>query len=723
MLMPSLKTLILACSSVGLLVAMGVLTSCTSSPLVSEPAKGPISDSAVALRPDEPSQLAGPDGNVTIDVADGSVNRSLWLNYHRVPVDQVSPLPTGFTTTPTVFGLTVTTEQGEHLETFSFLKPVNITAFFSQQDLVLADGVTSNIVIQRQNHGSNEWALLPTKVDSTDSTALTQVEKLGIFALTVKIPEPSSPRTSVESFDTRPELTTASAAVSVPTPRSAAVSVPTPPLDGTTELKPVSAPKTTPIPLYRLQATISPDTLGRLETMPAYTGQGYTAGTVVALFARCDVGTLKWSGDMAGALFRKPGLVVIRMNQNRAVSGLCVPPTPTPVPTPTATPVPTPTPTPTPAPTPTPTPVPPPPLKAMFRGDPQHTGAYDSKGVSQFSGLKWRFETYGRVRSSPTIFEETVYFGSEDAHLYAVDTETGRLKWSFKTASWILSSPAVAGHLVYVGSKDGIVYAVDQETGQEEWRFASGGQGFFSSPAIVGELVLIGSRDGNLYALDMVTGQEEWRVKTNYKVNSSPTVFAGMAFFGSEDAHLYAVDILTGQLLWTFKAGAAVRSSPATAEGMVYFGSFDRHLYALDSATGEERWRFFAGGPIVSSPAIAAGTVYFGSEDKNLYALDSLTGSEKWRFKTQSSVRSSPSIAGETVSFVSEDGNLYALDILTGEEIWRYEIVPGPVSRPIQITAGKDEGNRHDTGLVSSPSIAGGVIYVGSQDRHLYAIQ
>ena len=40
---------------------------------------------------------------------------------------------------------------------------------------------------------------------------------------------------------------------------------------------------------------------------------------------------------------------------------------------------------------------------AMFRGNLQHTGVYAATGVPQFSRVKWKFQTKGRVFSSPAV--------------------------------------------------------------------------------------------------------------------------------------------------------------------------------------------------------------------------------------------------------------------------------------------------------------------------------
>ncbi len=77
------------------------------------------------------------------------------------------------------------------------------------------------------------------------------------------------------------------------------------------------------------------------------------------------------------------------------------------------------------------------------------------------------------------------------------------------------------------------------------------------------------------------------------------------------------------------------------------------------------------------------------------------TNTELWRIKTGSDVYSSPAVANGIVYVGSNDNNTYAIDAVTGTEKWRFKT-----------------GNF----VFSSPAIANGVVYVGSVDKNLYAI-
>jgi outer membrane protein assembly factor BamB len=58
------------------------------------------------------------------------------------------------------------------------------------------------------------------------------------------------------------------------------------------------------------------------------------------------------------------------------------------------------------------------------------------------------------------VFDNTVYVGSNDGALHAVDARRGRGLWQYVTGGPIASSPLVSQGVVYVGSTDHAVYAL-----------------------------------------------------------------------------------------------------------------------------------------------------------------------------------------------------------------------------------------------------------------------
>lgn len=323
----------------------------------------------------------------------------------------------------------------------------------------------------------------------------------------------------------------------------------------------------------------------------------------------------------------------------------------------------------------------------------------------------------------------TVYVGSNDGTLYAVDAATGNRQWSFDTGTdTVTSSPTVRNGIVYVIASyefnPNRVYAIDAATGQELWTFALGPRVRVvpfsptdSSPTVVGGTVYVSSMDGKVYALDAATGSEEWAFDTGFAVYASPNVIKGTVYVtaagdGLSGAQLYALDAATGSEEWTFDLRDTATASPTVAGGTVYASKYDSDgnakLYAVDATTGEQQWVSSIGAFVRTAPTVVNGTAYIGNlrgtaidGTGKLVALDADNGSRQWTFDGVDDTDSSPTVSDGVVYVGSDDGNLRAIDADTGTERW---------SAP---TNGD---------VVSSPTVANGTVYVGSNDNRLYAV-
>ena len=317
--------------------------------------------------------------------------------------------------------------------------------------------------------------------------------------------------------------------------------------------------------------------------------------------------------------------------------------------------------------------------------------------------------TDSEVLSSPTVSGSSLYVGSTDNHLYAIDTETNTEQWRFRTDGEVYSSPTVDSGTVYVGSGlgrepgDTSLYAIDADSGEQKWRFETGDK-VKASPVVHENTVYVPSRDGFLYAVAAQSGEEQWRARVGFTAESSPSISDGRIYVGSFDGRLYAFSVETGEELWRVETDDLVRSSPTYADGTVYVGSSDSDLYAVDAETGRIEWQFSTEPTefgVQSSPTVAGSTVYVGAYDSKLYAVDAATGRKEWAFPTGERILSSPTVVDGRVYVGSHDGHLYAVDRETGEQIWR---VPT------------------DEAVFSSPTAVSGKIYFGSNDGSIYGV-
>lgn len=414
--------------------------------------------------------------------------------------------------------------------------------------------------------------------------------------------------------------------------------------------------------------------------------------------------------------------------------------------------------------------------QATFHGDNGRAGVYAGAGPTKAPAVKWAFKAEGAIVTSPTIADGVVYIGSLSGHLYAIDQESGKEKWNFKSRMPIASSAAIADGTVYFVSSAGSLAAIDAATGKPKWVYAieyerrfeaKGMHGYpypaqtipdawdiwTSSPAVANGKVFFGSGDGNVYAIDARSGLLQWKFATKDVVHASPSVVGNTLYIGSWDGDFYALDTETGQQKWVFHAGrdeaihnqVGFQSSAAVVDGTVYVGCRDAHVYALDAATGRKKWDYPASKSWVNvTPAVRDGLVYAATSDSSRFmALEAKTGRLRFNFDAKAYVFSSPALAGGLAYFGSHNGRLYAVDAKTGTLAWSFQTEASKAD-PLKVLTPDGALNAeafaptfHDFqdmyvdfyryvsigAIMSSPAVDRGVVYVGSMDGNLYALQ
>jgi len=282
------------------------------------------------------------------------------------------------------------------------------------------------------------------------------------------------------------------------------------------------------------------------------------------------------------------------------------------------------------------------------------------------------------ISSSACAGDSILYFAQDkgDETFFALNLLTGDLLWKEKLGD-ISSSPQIYQDQIFIGSNSGLFWAFNRFTGEKTWEFKTE-DAIVSTPACDGKLLFLGSADDHLYALDKENGELRWKFQAEGSIYSSPAVKVenpanGMnrmvhtnggddkVFFGSVDGHLYALKIKDGSFIWKFKTDREIYSSPAVADSLVYIGSNDYFMYAVDQKTGELRWKFETGGIIHSSPIAVGDKLFFGSYDGNFYVLDRFSGKLLWKYQTRGMISSSPAYYDGKIYIASEDRTLYCL--------------------------------------------------------------
>jgi outer membrane protein assembly factor BamB len=147
-----------------------------------------------------------------------------------------------------------------------------------------------------------------------------------------------------------------------------------------------------------------------------------------------------------------------------------------------------------------------------------------------------------------------------------------------------------------------------------------------------------------------------------------------------------------------------VNSTPAVRDGIVYASTSDSsRFFALDAQTGRLRFNFDTKAYVFSSAALAGGLAYVGSHNGKVYAVDAKTGALAWTFQTEASRKNA-------LAVLEADGSLRreAFAPVFGD----FEDMYLDFQRFVSIG-----------GILSSPVVEHGVLYVGSLDGKLYALK
>lgn len=337
----------------------------------------------------------------------------------------------------------------------------------------------------------------------------------------------------------------------------------------------------------------------------------------------------------------------------------------------------------------------------------------------------WRYDgDDGDLRgtfSSPAVGDERIVVGeglhqTSDARVTCLDL-AGRKVWDFRTASHVESTPCIHGERVFVAAAGDGFYCFDLKPtpdGQANVLWHLQGERYpdcESSPVSDGRTVWFGLGEGGntLVAVDAVEGTERWRVPTPYPVFAAPTLvqdsegtgrlYVGMGngnFVLSADelraakveslreegksseeiaaaekalataGEVWCLNAATGELLWSLPVPDTVLGSiayqPAAETGQpdrLFFGSRDGHVYSMTSE-GKPIGKWNAGAPILASPALATKHVYIATKPGRLIALQSNTLQPAWDMTVQQAgtLTSSPAVADGHVFVGTEDEGL-----------------------------------------------------------------
>ncbi len=326
------------------------------------------------------------------------------------------------------------------------------------------------------------------------------------------------------------------------------------------------------------------------------------------------------------------------------------------------------------------------------------------------------------------------------------------------------STPAVAGELLFVASCNSMVRALDRASGRVVWEYDAGlgaESSFHGDPFLAGDLLLMGtdgpSGDG-VYAFEKATGTLRWKARV-------PTMEFDISGVASDiqvqGQHVYALSLADealslrlsdGELTWSFRSAyrpheRILNGTPAIVAKTLLFGGLDGTAYALSGENGELRWKQRLGESILTSACAVEEGVVLGTTDGKLHLLDTERGSIV-RQLNLGKTPSGPMIVADGRLLVCTDwltpgSELMCVNDRLSEIVWKVTPPDGIWSAPrpyvydgllflgttegavieYRLADGKPLRQTKIGGVIRGIRLVDGVLYVGTQDGVIYAVQ
>src|SRR4029450_2000524 len=153
--------------------------------------------------------------------------------------------------------------------------------------------------------------------------------------------------------------------------------------------------------------------------------------------------------------------------------------------------------------------------------------------------LQWVFQTRApaeaneKFEATPLVVDGVMYTVLPPNHVVALDAASGRMYWMYSArispaarvcCGRVNRGLAILGDTLFMGTIDGHLIAIDAKSGKPVWDVAVAkpelGYSFTLAPLIVKDKVIVGPSGGEygirgfIAAFDAATGKEVWRFNT-----------------------------------------------------------------------------------------------------------------------------------------------------------------------------------------------------------------
>jgi len=156
--------------------------------------------------------------------------------------------------------------------------------------------------------------------------------------------------------------------------------------------------------------------------------------------------------------------------------------------------------------------------------------------------VKWTYTSDDGFVKQIYATEEFVSYIAYQDFLVGVDAKTGKAAWRSDTGNWVPTFMG-AGDTVYYGSANTRVHAVDIRTGESRWVYNIPVGTFnylLGAPVLVADELVFLTQNGDVMALDSASGALRWQFFAAAASRTGLSVADGWLFLGDGVGNVYA---------------------------------------------------------------------------------------------------------------------------------------------------------------------------------------
>ncbi len=316
-------------------------------------------------------------------------------------------------------------------------------------------------------------------------------------------------------------------------------------------------------------------------------------------------------------------------------------------------------------------------------------GIVSAHDASDVSNIRWAVnavadederEVFG---GGLTLSSGVLYATTGQGQAAAINVANGAVLWKKNFATPLRGSPRVSGDKLVIMTIDSQTYGLSAKTGDILWdhRGINETTAVMNSvsPTIVGSYVLIPYASGELFTLSLADGKELWgdSIMQNQHTQASgvftgiggdPVVEGSVAFVTSNNGLTTAIDIEKGKRIWQQQAASI--NTPWLAGDDLFVLTADNVLVDMLKYSGKVRWvQKLASYEDTDSkqrpiswrgPVLVNGRLVVVSSNGQMVFVSATTGKVEETRDIPNNIVTAPVVAGGKLYLVSQDATLYS---------------------------------------------------------------